>query len=64
MLARSFGATGTLTVALLCAAPGASGAQTQNATALGGLVTSVEDGPMEGVLVSAKKQARPSASRW
>jgi hypothetical protein len=62
MLARSLGATGSLTVALLCAAPGAPGAQ--NAAALGGLVTSAEDGPMEGVLVSAKKRARPSASPW
>jgi virginiamycin B lyase len=51
MLARWLGATGILTTALLCAAPGASEAQT-----LSGLVTSIDAAPMEGVLVSAKKQ--------
>jgi hypothetical protein len=51
MLARWLGATGILTTALLCAAPVASEAQT-----LSGLVTSIDAAPMEGVLVSAKKQ--------
>jgi virginiamycin B lyase len=51
MLARSLGATGALAIAVLCGAPGAPEAQT-----LGGLVTSAEEGPMAGVLVSARKQ--------
>jgi len=42
-------------VALLQTAPASLPAQTQPSAALTGRVTSAEEGPMEGVLVSAKK---------
>ena len=52
---------GFLVFAALAAIP--AQAQAQTGPALTGKVTA-EQGALEGVLVSAKKTARPSPSRW
>src|SRR4029077_3303811 len=46
-----------ITILLLQAAPARLHAQPQTASAMSGQVTSAEEGPMEGVVVSAKKDA-------
>ena len=48
-------AAGALAAILLQIAPARFHAQAQTASALSGQVTSAEEGPMEGVVVSAKK---------
>src|SRR5258708_433546 len=47
--------TASLTTAWFLAGPGSLVSQTPSATALTGVVSSTEEGPMEGVMVSAKK---------